>query len=164
MPGIQNLGRVTDRLGRTGWAFGLTQSGLREEIIYDPATSAVLEEETVGNPRDTGSAFSQGSATFSGPAGHYFAIADFVDTSSDGTVTGERVVTVPQFTADLARIRQHAVKPATRYCADGMADCDAEPMMTLEYDIAGLALDGTAAGGQISETITSAYRTGTATD
>ena len=51
-----------------------------------------------GNPRDTGSAFYQGSTTFSEPAGHYFAIADFVDTSSDGTVTGERVVTVPQFT------------------------------------------------------------------
>ena len=51
-----------------------------------------------GNPRDTGSAFYQGSTTFSGPAGHYFAIADFVDTSSNGTVTGERVVTVPQFT------------------------------------------------------------------
>ena len=51
-----------------------------------------------GNPRDTGSSFDQGSTTFSEPAGHYFAIADFVDTSSDGTVTGERVVTVPQFT------------------------------------------------------------------
>jgi hypothetical protein len=51
-----------------------------------------------GNPRDTGSAFDQGSATFSEPAGHYFAIADFVDTSSNGTVTGERIVTVPQFT------------------------------------------------------------------
>jgi hypothetical protein len=51
-----------------------------------------------GNPRDTGSAFYQGSTTFSGPAGHYFAIADFVDTSSNGMVTGERVVAVPQFT------------------------------------------------------------------
>jgi hypothetical protein len=47
VPGIEDLGRVTDRLGRTGQAFGLTQGGLREEIIYDPATSAVLEQETV---------------------------------------------------------------------------------------------------------------------
>lgn len=47
LPGIENLGPVSDRLGRTGEAFGLTQGGLREEIIYDPATSAVLEEETV---------------------------------------------------------------------------------------------------------------------
>jgi hypothetical protein len=47
VPGIEDLGRVTDRLGRAGQAFGLTQGGLREEIIYDPATSAVLEEETV---------------------------------------------------------------------------------------------------------------------
>jgi hypothetical protein len=37
--------------------------------------------------------------------------------------------------------------PAGWYCADGTADCDAEPMMTLEYHVAGLALDGTAPAG-----------------
>jgi hypothetical protein len=37
--------------------------------------------------------------------------------------------------------------PAGWYCADGTADCDAEPMMTLEYDVASLALDGTAPAG-----------------
>lgn len=47
LPGVRNLGRVTDKLGRSGSAVGFTSQGLEEELIYDPATSAVLETETV---------------------------------------------------------------------------------------------------------------------
>ena len=47
LPGVQDLGRVTDRLGRSGIAVAFTSRGLREELVYDPATSAVLQTETV---------------------------------------------------------------------------------------------------------------------
>jgi hypothetical protein len=43
LPGIMNLGPMTDRLGRHGIAVGLMDSGTRYELIFDPATSAVLE-------------------------------------------------------------------------------------------------------------------------
>jgi hypothetical protein len=51
-----------------------------------------------GNPADTGSTFYDGSAKFSAPSGHYFALADFLDLSGSGALTGERIVTLPQFT------------------------------------------------------------------
>ena len=77
----------------------LTGTNLAGQPTGDAVFLVNVDNSSItGNPRDTGSAFYQGSTTFSGPSGHYFAIADFVDTSSDGTVTGERVVTVPQFT------------------------------------------------------------------
>jgi hypothetical protein len=34
---------MTDRLGRHGIAVGFMDSGMRYELIFDPATSAVLE-------------------------------------------------------------------------------------------------------------------------
>jgi hypothetical protein len=47
LPGVQNLGTVTDRLGRHGQGVGLVSFGIREELIFDPATSAVLEAQSV---------------------------------------------------------------------------------------------------------------------
>jgi hypothetical protein len=47
LPGIVDLGPMTDRLGRTGVGVGLTFDGVREELIFDPSTAAVLEEERV---------------------------------------------------------------------------------------------------------------------
>ena len=47
LPGVQNLGPATDRLGRPGQAIGLVTAGARAELIFDPATTSVLEEETV---------------------------------------------------------------------------------------------------------------------
>jgi hypothetical protein len=44
------------------------------------------------------SAFYHGAAKFSVPAGHYFALADFLDLSGSGQLTAQRVVTRPQFT------------------------------------------------------------------
>lgn len=47
LPGIENLGPVIDRLGRHGADVGLTIDGNREELIFDPATSAFLEYDSV---------------------------------------------------------------------------------------------------------------------
>jgi hypothetical protein len=47
LPGIQNLGPMTDGLGRHGVGVGIARHGVRDELIFDPSTSAVLEEESV---------------------------------------------------------------------------------------------------------------------
>jgi hypothetical protein len=47
LPGIENLGPMTDQLGRHGTAVGFTDSGTRYELIFNPATSAVLEARSV---------------------------------------------------------------------------------------------------------------------
>jgi len=45
LPGIESLGPMTGKLGRHGIGVGLTQHGVRDVLIFDPATSAVLERE-----------------------------------------------------------------------------------------------------------------------
>ena len=50
LPGVQNLGRATDRLGRHGQAVGLVTGGTREVLIFDPASTVVLEREIVAVP------------------------------------------------------------------------------------------------------------------
>jgi hypothetical protein len=47
LPGIEALGPMTDRLGRHGIGVGFTQYGVRDVLIFDPATSAVLEREGI---------------------------------------------------------------------------------------------------------------------
>jgi hypothetical protein len=47
IPGIQALGPMTDRLGRHGIGVGFTEYGVRDVLIFDPATSAVLEREGI---------------------------------------------------------------------------------------------------------------------
>jgi len=47
LPGIQSLGPMTDNLGRHGIGVGFTQYGTRDVLIFDPATSAVLEREGI---------------------------------------------------------------------------------------------------------------------
>ena len=47
LPGVQDLGLVADRLGRRGQGIGLVTSGTRDELIFDPVTTAVLEQQTV---------------------------------------------------------------------------------------------------------------------
>jgi len=51
LPGMHYFGPATDRLGRRGMAIGLTISGLRTELIVDPATSALLEQFDVNLAR-----------------------------------------------------------------------------------------------------------------
>jgi hypothetical protein len=47
LPGVQNLGPMTDRLGRHGQGVGLVTSGTRNELIFNPASTAVLERRMV---------------------------------------------------------------------------------------------------------------------
>jgi hypothetical protein len=47
LPGIESLGPMTDDLGRQGVGVGFTEYGVRDVLIFDPATSAVLEREGV---------------------------------------------------------------------------------------------------------------------
>jgi len=47
IPGIEWLGQMTDRLGRHGIGVGFTQYGVRDVLIFDPATTAVLEREGI---------------------------------------------------------------------------------------------------------------------
>jgi hypothetical protein len=47
LPGIESLGPMIDRLGRHGIGVDVTEYGTRDTLIFDPATSAVLEEEVV---------------------------------------------------------------------------------------------------------------------
>jgi hypothetical protein len=47
LPGVQYLGWQTGALGRRGVAVGLTTHGIREELLFDPATSDILEEADV---------------------------------------------------------------------------------------------------------------------
>ncbi len=73
LPGVQNLGPATDRLGRHGQAVGLVAGGAREELIFDPASTVVLEEETVavhaGAEREQHAARGDGPAVHAVPAG-----------------------------------------------------------------------------------------------
>ena len=43
LPDIQSLGPMTDMLGRHGTGVGFSQHGVQDVLIFDPATSAVLE-------------------------------------------------------------------------------------------------------------------------
>ena len=47
LPSIELLGPMTDRLGRHGTGVGFTEFGVRDVLIFDPATSAVLEREGI---------------------------------------------------------------------------------------------------------------------
>jgi hypothetical protein len=63
LPGIQNLGPITDPLGRHGVGVAVTQDGIRVEIVYDPVTSAVLEERSVAMPAGSGRPADSGRLT-----------------------------------------------------------------------------------------------------
>lgn len=71
LPGIELLGETTDRIGRTGVAVAMTSLPLtpwhrQEIIIFDPATSVLLEERTVSLAPygDTPAPFLWGYATY----------------------------------------------------------------------------------------------------
>jgi hypothetical protein len=46
-PGVESLGPMTDKLGRRGIGVAMTEYGVRDVLIFDPVTSAVLEREGV---------------------------------------------------------------------------------------------------------------------
>ncbi len=47
LPGVELLGRRTDPLGRVGVAVGIVGAGVRDELLFDSATSDVLEQAQV---------------------------------------------------------------------------------------------------------------------
>jgi hypothetical protein len=47
LPGVKLLGPVTDSVGRRGTAVAYDGSGETTELIFDPTTSALLENETI---------------------------------------------------------------------------------------------------------------------
>jgi hypothetical protein len=47
LPGVRNLGPMTDLLGRRGIGVGLVRSGIRQELIFNPGTSRALQAELV---------------------------------------------------------------------------------------------------------------------
>jgi hypothetical protein len=51
LPGVTAIGDRTDALGRSGPAFTLDHSGMREQVIFDRDTSALLSAtSTITNP------------------------------------------------------------------------------------------------------------------
>jgi hypothetical protein len=65
----------------------------------DPVYLVNVDDSSItGDVAAQGGVFYHGTARFSVPAGHYFALADFVHLSARGALTAERVVTLPQFT------------------------------------------------------------------
>lgn len=80
LPGVQDLGPATDRLGRYGIAVGLDTGGVRSELIFSPATSRALEYQQVAvPPRQSGNNFDK--------PGTLFGYTVYVST---GVVNGER--------------------------------------------------------------------------
>jgi hypothetical protein len=47
LPGVESLGRVSDPSGRAGIAIAIVESGIRTELIFDIATSALLSTSVV---------------------------------------------------------------------------------------------------------------------
>jgi hypothetical protein len=47
IPGVELVGDATDRAGRHGVAVAFTEVGVRNELIFDPATSEMLAERSV---------------------------------------------------------------------------------------------------------------------
>jgi hypothetical protein len=54
LPGVHLLGNVTDGIGRRGTAVEYTWRGWRSVLIFDPATSALLEQKLVEVTPDAG--------------------------------------------------------------------------------------------------------------
>ena len=77
---MQDLGPATDRLGRHGQAVGLVTGGARDELIFDPASTVVLEEETVAVPPEQ-------SGNNMLPAGTVMQYTEYVREGVVGSVT-----------------------------------------------------------------------------
>jgi hypothetical protein len=85
LPGVQLLGHQRDRLGRSGIAVAVTEGGpdlVREELLFDPVTSNLLQAETVELRMSTRSA-SGGPSIPATPAG---TVAQYTDFLSRGVV------------------------------------------------------------------------------
>jgi hypothetical protein len=80
LPGVQLLGHRRDRLGRSGIAVAVTEGRpdrVREELLFDPATSNLLQTEAVLLRTSTSSA-SGGPGATAPPDGTVLQFTDFV--------------------------------------------------------------------------------------
>ena len=50
LPGIELVGAVHDDAGRPGTAVAMDDHGIRSTLVFDPQTSALLQEEQVALP------------------------------------------------------------------------------------------------------------------
>lgn len=50
LPGVEDLGRMTDDIGREGVGFGFTGANERMELIFDPETAVILQMRQVPVP------------------------------------------------------------------------------------------------------------------
>jgi hypothetical protein len=62
-------------------------------LVFNADDSLLFDD-----PVETTNDFYDGTAKFSVPAGHYWAIGDFTDVAQNGTATSERLDVLPQFT------------------------------------------------------------------
>jgi hypothetical protein len=93
LPGVESLGPMTDKLGRHGVGVGFTQYGVRDVLIFDPATSAVLEREgIVADPSEV--KMPPGSARFS-----VGAVINYTVYEASGVVNS--ITAVPSVTSGL---------------------------------------------------------------
>jgi hypothetical protein len=86
LPGVQLLGQRRDRLGRSGVAVAVTQGGpdrVREELLFDPATSNLLQTETV-ELRTSAPSASRGPSM---PAGTVVEYTDFISRGVVDSIT-----------------------------------------------------------------------------
>ena len=75
LPGVRFLGTVTDGIGRRGTAVAYTLRGWQDMLIFDPNTSALLEQKTVV----------VGKAVVEGPDAQHVAPGTVEDLSIYGT-------------------------------------------------------------------------------
>jgi hypothetical protein len=80
LPGVQLLGHQRDRLGRSGIAVAVTHSApdrVREKLLFDPATSNLLQTQTV---------LLQTSSASRGPSMPAGTVVEYTDFVSRGVV------------------------------------------------------------------------------
>lgn len=96
MPGVESLGPMTDVLGRRGVAVGLTGGGVQTQLIFDPATSAVLEERRVVVSPDATSGQAPDVNDPNGPpVGTVLGYTVFVERGVVDSLTGTPSVATP---------------------------------------------------------------------
>ena len=61
LPGVQLIGATHDQLGRPGTGVAYVSTGLRDELIFDPQTSALLAEQTTVVNRSLDNPFPPGT-------------------------------------------------------------------------------------------------------
>lgn len=109
LPGVQDLGRVTDHAGRVGVGLAMDDRGLRDEVIFAAGTSALLgEQQTIVDEAASG---------YDAPAGTVVGWAVYLSSSIVDALpptTPRTVSIVPARAGDLAPSGSPVVLPRQR--------------------------------------------------